>query len=139
MLAEVARITARLDIPVTADLEAGYGPTPEDVAETVRRAIEAGAVGANIEDGTKSDPATGGKPLFDLTLAVERIQAGREAADAMGVEFVINARTDGFIPIGKGTEFPEDANHSANAHHAAGASSPRMAARSYGTRGHYNV
>src|SRR3546814_9380631 len=108
MLAEVARITARLDIPVTADLEAGYGPTPEDVAETVRRAIEAGAVGANIEDGTKSDPATGGKPLFDLTLAVERIQAGREAADAMGVEFVINARTDGFLRIGKGTEILED-------------------------------
>src|SRR3546814_14046639 len=110
MLAEVARITARLDIPVTADLEAGYGPTPEDVAETVRRAIEAGAVGANIEDGTKSDPATGGKPLFDLTLAVERIQAGREAADAIGVEFVLNPRTDGFIRIGHVADLLDDAS-----------------------------
>ena len=57
MIAEVAKMTARLDIPVTADLEAGYGARPEDVADTVRQAIDAGAVGCNIEDGTKDGDA----------------------------------------------------------------------------------
>lgn len=90
MIAEVARIAALVDVPVTADLEAGYGPRPEDVAETVRAAIDAGAVGCNIEDGT-NDPK---KPLRDFEDAVARVRAGRAAADAAGIPFVLNARTD---------------------------------------------
>ena len=50
MLAAVARITRRSDVPITADMEAGYGQTPDAVAETVRRVIDAGAVGMNLED-----------------------------------------------------------------------------------------
>lgn len=93
MLDVVARIVAAVRVPVTADLEAGYGPAPEDVAETVRGAIAVGAVGLNLEDGT-DDPA---HPLFDLELQVERVAAARAAADEAGVPIVINARTDVFL------------------------------------------
>lgn len=93
MLAVCGRIAARVGVPVTADLEAGYGPKPEDTAETIRRAIKAGLVGANLEDGThKRD-----QPLSPLELAVARIRAARQAGEAAGVPFVINARTDVYL------------------------------------------
>jgi 2-methylisocitrate lyase-like PEP mutase family enzyme len=78
-----------VSIPVTADLEAGYGRTPDAVAETVRLAIACGAAGGNIED---ADRASGG--LFDEALAIERIAAARDAIRASGRTFVLNARTD---------------------------------------------
>lgn len=117
MLFMVGRIAAAVDVPVTADMEAGYGPTPEDVAETVRATIAAGAVGINIED---SDPQAAGHPLLDADLAVERIRAGRAAADAIGVPMVINARTDGFFG-GATAEVFVDAVRRAEAYLAAGA------------------
>jgi 2-methylisocitrate lyase-like PEP mutase family enzyme len=93
MLDCVARIVAAVPVPVTADLEAGYGARPEDVATTVRGAIEAGAVGCNIEDATgRSD-----QPLFDFELACDRIRAGAEAARRAGWPFVLNARTDPYL------------------------------------------
>lgn len=119
MLAEVHKMTERLEIPVTADLEGGYGAEPEAVAETVRKAIDAGAVGCNIEDGAKG----GESSLFDFNLGVERIQAGREAADKTGIPFVINARTDGFIRIGRGSDVLDEAIRRANAYYKAGARS----------------
>jgi len=93
MLAAVARITRAVRVPVTADLEAAYGPGPEDAAATARGAIEAGAVGFNFEDST-GDP---NNPLLDVPLQVERIRAARAAADQLGVHLVINARTDVFL------------------------------------------
>src|SRR6266576_2764878 len=90
MLAAVARITRRIDVPITADMEAGYGMPPKAVAETVRRVIDAGAVGMNLEDRME------GKRLIDFPLAVERVGAARAAADAAGIPFVLNARTDAF-------------------------------------------
>lgn len=93
MLAAVARIARSVRVPVTADLEAGYGPRPEDAAATARGAVEAGAVGLNLEDGT-GDP---GHPLLELAAQVERVAAARAAADATGVRLVINARTDVFL------------------------------------------
>lgn len=90
MLAAVARITRRIAVPITADMEAGYGMAPQDVAETVRRVIDAGAVGMNLEDRVE------GKHLIDFSLAVERVGAARVAADATGVPLVLNARTDAF-------------------------------------------
>lgn len=119
MIAEIAMMAERVAIPVTADLEAGYGARPEDVAETVRQAIDAGAVGCNIEDSTKE----GDSPLFVFALGVERIQAGREAADAAGIPFVINARTDGFIRFRASAEVLDDAIRRANAYYEAGARS----------------
>jgi 2-methylisocitrate lyase-like PEP mutase family enzyme len=92
MLAAVGRITARVTVPVTADMEAGYGAAPEAVAETVRGVIAAGAVGLNLEDARTED---GGK-LLDFSLAVARVRAAREAATAARVPVVLNARTDAF-------------------------------------------
>jgi 2-methylisocitrate lyase-like PEP mutase family enzyme len=93
MLAVVRRIADRVDLPVTADMEAGYGEAPDAVAETVTATLEAGAVGANIED---SSSQAAGHPMLDYDLSVARIRAGKQAADAAGVPFVINARTDVF-------------------------------------------
>jgi 2-methylisocitrate lyase-like PEP mutase family enzyme len=105
MLAAVARITARVAVPVTADLEAGYGAAPEAVAETARGAIAAGAVGMNLEDSREED----GGALLDFALAVARVRAAREAADGAGVPLVLNARTDAFHPgaLAAGRQFAE--------------------------------
>lgn len=93
MLAAVARIARAVKVPVTADVEAGYGERPEDAAQTVREVIEAGAVGMNFEDGT-DDPQ---RPLLDLPLQLERIRAVRETALKSGVPLVLNARTDVYL------------------------------------------
>ncbi len=119
MLAEVARMAARVSVPLTADLEAGYGPAPEGVAATVRDAIAIGCVGCNIEDGTIGD----GPPLIDFGLAVDRIRAGRAAADAAGLPFVINARTDGFLRGGRDGTTLDETIRRANAYAEAGARS----------------
>lgn len=93
MLGAVGRIATRVRVPVTADLEAGYGPEPADTAATIRRAIDVGVVGANIEDGTHRRE----QPLCSMNLAVARIDAARKAAEAAGIPFVINARTDSYL------------------------------------------
>lgn len=93
MLARVARIARAVRVPVTADVEAGYGERPEDAAQTAREVIEAGAVGMNFEDGT-DDPQ---HPLIDLPLQLERIRAIRETALKSGVLLVLNARTDVYL------------------------------------------
>lgn len=82
MLETVGRIVASTDLPVTADLEGGYG----DAAETVRRAIGLGVVGANIEDQLK--------PVSEAARHVESIM---KVAESEGVDFVLNARTDAFV------------------------------------------
>jgi 2-methylisocitrate lyase-like PEP mutase family enzyme len=100
MLAAVARITAATDLPVTADLERGYGDEPRDVAETIAGAIAAGVVGANLEDGT-GEPA---RPLAATATHARRVQVARGRAEAEGVPFVINARTDVFLRGAGGVE-----------------------------------
>ena len=87
MLAVVGRIATAVKVPVTADVEAGYGDRPEDAARTARDVIAAGAVGINLED------ASGGRqhPLLDLALQVERVTAVRE------LPIVLNARTDVYL------------------------------------------
>lgn len=93
MLAVVARIAAAVEVPVTADVEAGYGNSPEDAARTARAVIEAGAVGMNLEDAT-GDAA---HPLFDLSLQIEKIHAVRAASAQVKVPVVLNARTDVYL------------------------------------------
>lgn len=93
MLARVARIARAVKVPVSADVEAGYGDRPEDAAETARQVIEAGAVGMNLEDSM--DDAQ--RPLLDLPLQLEKIRAVREAALKAGVLLVLNARTDVYL------------------------------------------
>ena len=87
MLAVVARIAKAVKLPVTADVEAGYGNRPEDAARTARDVLAAGAVGMNLED-TTGDPQ---RPLLELALQVERVQAVRE------LPIVLNARTDVYL------------------------------------------
>jgi 2-methylisocitrate lyase-like PEP mutase family enzyme len=117
MLRAVERMASRLSIPLSADMEAGFGKTPEDVAETVRLTIQAGAVGINIEDASYRKD----EPLIDPSLATERIRAAREAADATGIPFVLNARTDVYWRGGTGPQAFDDAVRRANAYRAAGA------------------
>jgi 2-methylisocitrate lyase-like PEP mutase family enzyme len=98
MLEHVGRIVASVAVPVTADLEAGYGASPEDVGRTIGRVVELGAVGANLEDQV-------GGELFEVEEAVARIAAARAAAPAG--TFVINARTDTYFGLGTGDVFGE--------------------------------
>ena len=93
MLDQVARIVRVVNLPVTADVEGGYGNRPEDAAETARAVIEAGATGMNLEDAT-GDSA---HPLADLPLQIEKIKAVIEAGKAAGVPLVLNARTDVYL------------------------------------------
>jgi len=92
MLEAVARICAAVSLPVTADVEGGYGDTPEDLRRTANGVLDAGAVGMNLEDGTDR-PET----LADLALQLEKIRAVREVARSRGVPIVLNARTDVYL------------------------------------------
>ena len=92
MLARVGRIARAVKVPVTADVEAGYGDRPEDAAETARGVIEAGAVGMNLEDGTDRPGQ-----LVELSLQLEKIRAIRETALKSRVLVVLNARTDVYL------------------------------------------
>jgi 2-methylisocitrate lyase-like PEP mutase family enzyme len=118
MLEMVRRIARAVSVPVTADMEGGYGIAPEIVAETVRLTLHAGAVGANLEDSARE--IEGG--LIEAELAAERIRAARAAADAAGIPFVINARTDPYmIPGDKGEAAFAEAVRRGNAYREAGA------------------
>jgi 2-methylisocitrate lyase-like PEP mutase family enzyme len=113
MLAAVATVARAVDLPVTADLEGGYGATPADVGETIARAIAAGAVGCNLEDGLR-DAGT----LRDAEDAAARVAAARERAESEGVPVVINARTDVYL---RGANDPEAAFLRGQAYARAGA------------------
>ena len=118
MLERVAEIAAAVAVPVSADLEAGYGPEADDVAATVRGALRAGVIGCNIEDATGDRNA----PLFDIELACERIRAGAEVAKRANQPFVLNARTDSYLirPGADAENFAETVKR-ANAYREAGA------------------
>ena len=90
-------IAGAVDIPVTADLENGFGAKPEDASETIRLAGETPLCGGSIEDST----GDADKPIFDQALAVERIAAAAEAARALPRDFVLTARAEAFL-YGKG-------------------------------------
>ena len=118
MLAAVARIAARVSVPVTADLEAGYAEDLKGVAGTARHLVETGAVGLNLEDGI--DPETGS--LRTLDRAADRVRAVREIGRELGVPLVINARTDVFLEAsGTPHELLSDAIVRLSAYREAGA------------------
>jgi 2-methylisocitrate lyase-like PEP mutase family enzyme len=120
MLGVVRRIAEAVEVPVTADVEAGFGNTPEEVAETAREVIAAGAVGMNLEDGTEEKPDF----LMDVSRQNEIIRAVLAAAASAGIPFVLNARTDIFLyGIGPVETRLERAIDRLNSYHAAGAQS----------------
>ncbi len=118
VLAAIARITRVVDLPVTADIETGYGETPAEVAATVKAVIAAGAIGINLEDG-----APGHGALRPSAVAAARIQAARTAAVEAGVPVVINARVDNWMQAADADadERFADAVQRAKAYLAAGA------------------
>lgn len=93
MIEAVAQICRIASVPVTADMEAGYGNSPEKIERITKAVIQAGAVGMNLEDGT-GDPT---KPLADLPLQLEKLRAVKEASANAGIEIVLNARTDAYL------------------------------------------
>lgn len=119
MVASIARIAQTVAVPVSADIEAGYGATPEEVADTVHAVIEAGAVGINLEDSVHEGDSVRLREAGDM---VRRLQAARRVADEIGVPIVINARTDLFLH-GQGSvaERFEETVRRARAYLAAGA------------------
>jgi 2-methylisocitrate lyase-like PEP mutase family enzyme len=118
MLGVVARIARAVRVPVTADMESGYGITPADMAETAKAIVNAGAVGLNFEDVTGDTESS----LVETSLQVERIRAIREASAAIGVSLVINARTDVYLmPVGPEATRFERTVERLRAYRAAGA------------------
>ena len=93
VVAATARIVRVVRVPVTADIEAGYGETPEQVGARVAEILQAGVVGFNLEDGAPSPD----RPVRAIEDASSRIRAARAAANAAGVPAVINARTDLYL------------------------------------------
>ncbi|MDQ4215838.1 isocitrate lyase/phosphoenolpyruvate mutase family protein [Microbacterium capsulatum] len=98
MLDHIERIVAVVDVPVTADLEAGYSDTAEGVGRTIARAVERGVVGGNLEDTAHGE-------LFGVDEATDRIAAARDAAPRGS--FVLNARTDAYFFGGVADPFAE--------------------------------
>lgn len=92
-LAHVRAIVEAVDLPVSADLEKGFGDAPEDAALTIRLGAEAGLVGGSIEDATGDKD----KPLYDIAHAIERIAAAVEAKRRLPFPFMLTARTENFL------------------------------------------
>ncbi|MFI6334175.1 isocitrate lyase/phosphoenolpyruvate mutase family protein [Streptomyces sp. NPDC050535] len=112
----VERIAAAVRVPVSADVESGYGEDAEGVADTIRAVLAAGAVGVNIEDARYGDG--GGEPLRPIAEQAERIAAARAAADEAGVPLFVNARVDTYL---RGAGKTEETLERAGAFLAAGA------------------
>ena len=93
MLEHISEIASATELPVSADLEGGYGPAPEIVAETIRLAAQAGAVGGSIEDATGDSV----RPICDIGLAADRIAAAADAAHSLGFPFVLTARAENYL------------------------------------------
>ncbi len=92
-LAQSRAICAATDIPVSADLEKGFGDAPQAAAETIRLAAEAGLVGGSIEDATGDKD----RPLYDIGQATERVAAAAQAARALPFPFLLTARAENFL------------------------------------------
>lgn len=98
MLEVVARVAHAVCVPVTADVESGYGTTVKDMAETAKAVIASGAIGMNLEDVTGDDESS----QVEISLQEEKIRSIREVSSALGVPLVLNARTDVYLmPIGE--------------------------------------
>jgi 2-methylisocitrate lyase-like PEP mutase family enzyme len=92
-IAHGAAVVAAVDVPVSADLENGFGDAPEEAATTIRLALGAGLAGASIEDATGRPDA----PLYDIGLATERVAAAAEAAHAGPDRLVLTGRAENFL------------------------------------------
>lgn len=92
MLEAIKRIADKVTLPITVDIEGGFGNTSKDIVNNIRKVIETGVVGINLEDSVKLNPE-----LLDPTDFSDRISAIRELSESMGIHLVINARTDAYL------------------------------------------
>ncbi len=93
MMRHVAEIVSATDLPVSADLENGFGDSPETVAETIRLAAATGLVGGSIEDST----AQTNNPIYEFELSVERVRAAAEAAQSLPYSFTLTGRAENYL------------------------------------------
>lgn len=113
-LAQIRAICAAVDIPVSADLEKGFGDAPQAAAEAIRLGPEAGLVGGSIEDATGDKD----RPLYDLSQATERVAAAAQAARALPFRFLLTARSENYL---RGKPDLEDTIRRLQAYEKAGA------------------
>lgn len=93
LLSHVRQVAGAVDVPVSADMEKGFGDSPKDVAEMIRLAAQTGLAGGSIEDATGNED----QPLFDFNHAVERIAAAVEAVRSLPTPFTLTARSENFL------------------------------------------
>lgn len=113
-LAHATQIVRATDLPISADLEKGFGDAPEDVAATIREAGEIGLVGGSIEDATGDRAA----PIYDMDHAVQRVEAAVAAARDLPFRFTLTARSENFV---RGVNDLDDTIRRLQAFEAAGA------------------
>jgi len=94
MLQAIKRIADKITLPLTVDIEGGFGNNTKDILNNIRQVINTGVVGINIEDSINRDPE-----LLDISEFSERISAIRELSDSLGIHLVINARTDAYLTL----------------------------------------
>jgi 2-methylisocitrate lyase-like PEP mutase family enzyme len=99
MLQAIKRIADKVTLPLTVDIEGGFGNTTKDIVRNIKQVIETGVVGINIEDSVNRNPE-----LLDVSVFSERISAIRELSESMGIHLVINARTDAFLALSGETD-----------------------------------
>jgi len=117
-IAAIRQIAQSVEVPVSADIEDGYGRSVEEVVESVKKVILAGAVGINLEDSTTSPD----NPLYDISQQQEKIKAIKALADTVGIPLFINARTDVYwLNIGEPATQLEETIRRAQAYQDAGA------------------
>ncbi len=92
-IANARLVAGAVDLPVAGDFENGFGPSPEDAAETIRQAHAVGIVGGSIEDASGNPE----EPIYDFNLAVERVHAAAEAARKLDTDFIFVARSENFL------------------------------------------
>ncbi|MDF2036298.1 isocitrate lyase/phosphoenolpyruvate mutase family protein [Cytobacillus oceanisediminis] len=118
MVETIENIAKSVKVPVSADIEAGYGQTVEEVLETVKAVVSAGAIGINLEDGT-GDPK---RPIFETSSQVEKIAAIKELSESRNMPLFINARTDLYwLNIGDSSTRLQEAVKRGKAYQDAGA------------------
>jgi 2-methylisocitrate lyase-like PEP mutase family enzyme len=93
MIAHIREIAGATDLPVSADLENGFGDDPETAAETIRLGAEAGLVGGSIEDST----TTRDDPIYEIEHAADRVRAAAEAVGSLGFPFMLTARAENYL------------------------------------------
>jgi len=118
LFSAVTRIASRLTVPLSVDIESGFGATLDQLSDTIRRVIRAGGVGVNLEDISNFESKT----LFSIERQVERIRMVRNVSDSLEVPLVINGRTDAYrYSMGDESAKLEEAIRRSNAYSDAGA------------------